>query len=99
MPNSAYLSSGDVTVNVAEKGKFLSLLVGTNNFGAHNYKAADTAVGASPKASLNKVTINYADGTKTTKYFIMGKNINWNDDRNKKNVELSISLSTFRSTE
>lgn len=88
-PNSVYLSSSNPTIAVGTKGEKLSLLVGTNNFTSKNFDEKVSAVGAKPKAALNKVTVTYADGTKATKYFLMANSVNYNDYK-KPDAELSI---------
>ena len=78
-PNSVYLSSGEKTITVGKTGEALSILVGTHNFAGYYYDKADTAVGVAPKASMNKVTVTYADGETDTKYFIMTNTISYTD--------------------
>lgn len=85
--NSVYLSTADPTINVGATGKTLSLLVGTHQFTTLNYTATDTAVGVAPKASMNKVTVTYANGHKDIKYFVMTNAV---ANKNVSDAELTI---------
>ena len=70
-PNAVFLSDDKVTVDIADKADYLSLLLATNDVNTHNTTTSSTGVGAIPEAVVLPVVINYANGDVETKYTLI----------------------------
>ncbi len=78
-PNAQILgtSKGSKIENVNVKGSTLDVLITTATLNvASGYTTTKLAVGATPNAALQQVTVKYKDGTEDTKYVLATRNVN-----------------------